>query len=443
MPRLCGHIQPTTPQRKPRSVNDRSRSALCGLAPMGHSTWLALGGQGDPGERDVRDTERSGPGRRQLIHQNEGLVTKPDDQPERHGTAAGDPTPPVPATHQTLEAEDARLSNAAGPVPDGTKTHTIEVRGHRLRVAVEPAAHPSDDSKPALLLCNGISAQLEALDPFVRAMPADRDIVRFDVPGVGGSPTPARPYRFSGLATLVAAMVRQLGYERIDVLGISWGGALAQQLAYQDTALCRRLVLVSTAPGSLMVPPHPRVLRHMATPRRYRDPVYGASIAGMIYGGSARQGADVALELLGRGAGLPTANGRGYLYQLTAAAGWTSLPLLPRIGQPTLIVAGTDDPLIPVANAKLMNRLLPHAALHLHSGGHLALGSEADALAYEITSFLDAPDLPSDVTPKAPAAPATADPQPKRSRLAVTARRSVGTAARVLKPGVNRLRSSR
>lgn len=317
----------------------------------------------------------------------------------------------------------------------------VDVRGHRMRVAVDTVGSGSASRKPALLLCNGISAPFETFDPFVRAMPADRDIIRFDVPGVGGSPTPAWPYRFSGLASLVSAMVRELGYERVDVLGISWGGALAQQLAFQDPPLCRRLVLVSTATGSLMVPPHPRVLRHMATPRRYRNPAYGASIAGMIYGGSARQDAGVPLEFLGAGAGAPTANGRGYLYQLAAGAGWTSLPFLPRTRQPTLIVAGTDDPIIPVANAKLMHRLLPHATLHLHGEGHLALGSEANALAHEIKSFLDAPDLSGDPSPKAPAAPAPDGRPPKWYRLAVTARRAVGTPARVLGWGVRRLRS--
>jgi hypothetical protein len=106
-----------------------------------------------------------------------------------------------------------------------------------------------------------------------------------------------------------------------------------------------------------------------------------------------------------------------------------------------LIVAGTDDPIIPVANAKLMHRLLPHATLHLHSGGHLALGSEADALALEITSFLDAPDLSGDPPPKAAAAPASDRPQPKWDRLAVNGRRAVGRAARVLRSAVGRLRS--
>src|SRR3954468_4012834 len=91
-----------------------------------------------------------------------------------------------------------------------------------------------------------------------------------------------------------------------------YSSALAQQLAFEDPQLCRRLVLVSTATGALMVPPHPRVLRQMATPRRHRDPIHGASVAGMIYGGSARQDAGVAPELLGAGAGVPTANRRGY-----------------------------------------------------------------------------------------------------------------------------------
>jgi pimeloyl-ACP methyl ester carboxylesterase len=45
-------------------------------------------------------------------------------------------------------------------------------------------------------------------------------------------------------------------------------------------------------------------------------------------------------------------------------AGWTSIPLLPFIRQPTLIIAGTDDPIIPLA--KLMSRLLPNATVHIH-----------------------------------------------------------------------------
>jgi pimeloyl-ACP methyl ester carboxylesterase len=59
----------------------------------------------------------------------------------------------------------------------------------------------------------------------------------------------------------------------------------------------------------------------------------------------------------------------GYLHQLLAGLVWTSLFALPAIRQPTLIVAGTGDPIVPIANARIMTRLLPHASLHRHPGG--------------------------------------------------------------------------
>src|ERR1700754_2796431 len=163
----------------------------------------------------------------------------------------------------TISRSEATRSTSTGLARRTAEQGVVAVRGRRMRVVVDPVGGARAGGRPALLLCNGIGAKLEAFDPFIRALPRDRDIIRFDVPGVGGSPTPAWPYRFGGLASLVAAMVRELGYDRVDVLGISGGGALAQQLAFQDPQLCRRLVLVSTATGALMVPPHPRVLRQI------------------------------------------------------------------------------------------------------------------------------------------------------------------------------------
>lgn len=68
-------------------------------------------------------------------------------------------------------------------------------------------------------------------------------------------------------------------------------------------------------------------------------------------------------------------------------AGWTSTPLLPSIRQPALIVAGTDDPIIPLANAKLMGRLLPNATVHIHDGGHVDLVVNAAEHARVIEAF--------------------------------------------------------
>jgi pimeloyl-ACP methyl ester carboxylesterase len=81
----------------------------------------------------------------------------------------------------------------------------------------------------------------------------------------------------------------------------------------------------------------------------------------------------------------------GYLHQLLAGSVWTSLFALPAVRQQTLIVAGTDDPIIPLVNARIMNALLPHSRLHLHDGGHIDLVHNAVELAPVIETFLHEP----------------------------------------------------
>jgi poly(3-hydroxyalkanoate) depolymerase len=261
---------------------------------------------------------------------------------------------------------------------------TVSVRGRDLRVAIRPGR----GGGTPLLLCCGIGAGFEVLEPFVDALDASIEVVRFDVPGVGGSPDGPLPYRFSSLAFLVSRLMKKLGYERMDVLGISWGGALAQQLAFQHRGLVRRLVLVSTGTGSIMIPGNPLVLASMLTPRRFQDPRYAASVVGMLYGGSARTRPDPALRLIGDG--MRSGSPRGYGYQLLAGVGWTSLPFLPFIRQSTLILAGDDDPIVPLINARIMAFLLPRARLRIYHGGHVALVTEPGVLAPMVASFLQA-----------------------------------------------------
>ena len=257
--------------------------------------------------------------------------------------------------------------------------------GRTLNVSVR---HGTGDGAP-LLLMNGIGASLEVLQPLVDALDPRRTVIRFDVPGVGGSPRPVVPYVLPTFSPVVAGLLTRLGCDGpVDVLGFSWGGGLAQQFAVQHRARCRRLVLAATGTGSLMVPAHPRVLARMLTPRRHRDPDYARRIAGELYGGTMRTDPESAARLLH--AATRTGPRRGYYYQLASGSGWTSLPFLRLIRQPTLVVAGDDDPIVPAVNAHLMARLIPDARLHLYRGGHLALLTEARALAPVIEEFLDA-----------------------------------------------------
>jgi poly(3-hydroxyalkanoate) depolymerase len=257
----------------------------------------------------------------------------------------------------------------------------VTAGGQRIRVNVRQG------TGVPLVLCNGIGASLEVLDPLVERL--ETTVIRFDVPGTGGSPTSIAPYGFPYLAWVLGRVLSKLGIGVVDVLGLSWGGALAQQFAFQNPRRCRRLVLVATGTGAIMVPAHPRILAKMITPRRFSDPDYAASIAGELYGGTVRAHGEEVARLFVRQ--LHAGSKIGYLHQLLAGSVWTSLFALPAVRQQTLIVAGTDDPIIPVVNGHVMNALLPHSRLHLHGGGHIDLVQNATELAPVIEGFLSEP----------------------------------------------------
>ena len=300
-----------------------------------------------------------------------------------------DPTRPGPAGEDragsTLGRVLGRLRRAGPP----ERMRILTIGGRAIRVAVREGT----PSRPPLLLCNGIGVSLELFQPFVDALDPQRPVIRFDIPGIGGSPAPVIPYHLATLPSLLAGLLDQLGYQQADVLGISWGGGLAQQFALSRPDRVRRLVLVATGPGSLMVPGNPRVLLRMLTPRRHRDPGYAARIAGELYGGSVREDPIMARDLLHATTRLGPA--RGYFYQLISSLGWTSLPRLPRLRPPTLILAGDDDPIIPLVNARIMHRLIPRSKLHVYHGGHLELATDSERLAAAVQAFLDA-----DLTPE-------------------------------------------
>jgi poly(3-hydroxyalkanoate) depolymerase len=256
-----------------------------------------------------------------------------------------------------------------------------DVGGQVLRVGVRPG----DKSGPPLLLFNGIGANIELVEPFLAALPGPEAII-FDVPGVGGSPAPRRPYRPSTLAQLSAQLLDQLGHRQVDVLGVSWGGALAQQFAFQHAARCRRLILAATSPGHLMVPGRPTVLLKMATPRRYKDPGYMKRIAGDIYGGALRRSPELVDKHLRH---VRWSSDYGYYLQLLAGFGWSSLPWLPFLAQPTLVMAGTDDPIVPLVNGRILAKLIPRARLVTLDDGHLFLVTSAADSADIIAKFLN------------------------------------------------------
>jgi poly(3-hydroxyalkanoate) depolymerase len=263
----------------------------------------------------------------------------------------------------------------------------MTVRGRQLRVQVR---RPQAPSSPPLLVINGIGAELDLLDPFVAELPADREVILFDPPGIGGSPAAALGYHLTTLAPVVGDLITQLGHDRVDVLGYSWGGQLAQQVAITRPERVRRLVLVATTTGALAVPPSPRVVCRFLLRRWPQDPVAVLAVAAELFGGTVRTHPERAAATLAGIADSLRRGRRGYAQQLAATVGWTSLPLLRLIRARTLVIAGDDDPMIPTANARILGCGIPDARVHRHPGGHLAIITEAPEQADVIIDFLGA-----------------------------------------------------
>jgi poly(3-hydroxyalkanoate) depolymerase len=256
---------------------------------------------------------------------------------------------------------------------DYVREEIMQVGGTPMRVAIRPGT----GTGPPLLLCNGIGMRLEALQPFVNALDPAIEVIRFDAPGVGRSQLPNLPYRFTTLALLLREILNNLGHRQADVLGISWGGGLAQQFALCNPRRCRRLILVATSTGpQTMVPPNPLPLVTNLILRRYGD----------LWGGSAKTNPDALASSL-RKAHISQFS-IGFLYQHIAALGFTTLPLLPLIRQRTLVLTGDEDPVIPVANGRILAAGIPHAKLHVYHGGHVELVTRPSLLAPLITGFL-------------------------------------------------------
>jgi poly(3-hydroxyalkanoate) depolymerase len=280
-----------------------------------------------------------------------------------------------------------RLKDIQVDSESGLHIGTLVIGEQALRVGIRPltSAATGAATSPPLLLFNGIGANMELAGLLVSHLDGIETLI-FDLPGAGKSPPPKRPYRLFSMARLARKVLDQLGYGSVDVMGVSWGGGLAQQFTIQYPARVRRLVLAATAMGApTMVPGHPRALLKMVNPRRYVDKGYMQRIAAELYGGELRTNPDAIKLFTDHARG---GSAKGYRYQVLAMLGWTSLPWLWRIHHRTLVLAGDDDPLVPLINGRLLARLLPDARLHVINDGHLFLLTRAREAAQVIAEFL-------------------------------------------------------
>ncbi|MGC1329735.1 alpha/beta fold hydrolase [Pseudomonas sp.] len=250
-------------------------------------------------------------------------------------------------------------------------THALTVKGLQLNVSIRGQGAP-------LLLINGLGGLAPAFDP-LRDELLDYTTITLDVPGIGKSHTPRWPMRLPGHADLIAEMLTQLGIDRIDVFGVSWGGALAQEFALRHPGRVRCLILAATSAGPAMLVKPADILAFFRGNKNAKPPSPEASphsIQAVMHYGVVH--------------GMLTANPLAYLHQLAALAGWTSLLRLSRLRQPTLILTGERDTLVRLYNANILRRGIRGAQLRVLEGeGHLFIVTSARQTADAMREFLD------------------------------------------------------
>lgn len=267
-------------------------------------------------------------------------------------------------------------------VADTAEISMIGAAGRRFRIARwHSGAGTLNGGHRPLLMLNGIGMNLELLSPIARALP-EREVLCFDAPGIGKSPDPIFPYTIPSMALAAAAMLDRLGIAEVDMLGISWGGAVAQQFAFQHRTRTGRVVLAATAAGAAMVPGNPSLLAHLSDPREYTvERTLRRNLASLYNGGGSGR-----VSLNAATAPSPI----GWTCQMTAFTTWTSAPFLPLLRTPVMVMHDEEDNLIPPSNAHFLHKAIPRSRIEMfNGGGHLFMLSQRDKFIAHLRDFLD------------------------------------------------------
>jgi poly(3-hydroxyoctanoate) depolymerase len=261
------------------------------------------------------------------------------------------------------------------------RVETVVAGGHKVRYRIR-------GDGPPLLMIHGLGASLELWDPLDSKLEGFQRIA-VDPPGSGRSSTPRHYISIRSYAQVMADVLDHLELATVDVLGLSLGGMIAQELAHRHPSRVRRLVLASTTCGWGGDLGDPRAMAVLATPARYYSRRHFHKVAPVLYGPQIKDDPELYEEQLAiRQRVKPSLI--GYFVQLSAAWTWTSFPWLRRLDIPLLAISGSDDPIVPVKNSQQIVDKVPGARLAVvPGGGHLCVIESAATVGEIITEFLE------------------------------------------------------
>jgi len=243
---------------------------------------------------------------------------------------------------------------------------------------------------PRLLMFNGSGSTIERMRPLMQVLATQFDVVLHDQRGLGRSQIPAGPYSMADYAADAIALVDYLGWDTFNVIGISFGGMVAQEFTVTVPDRVERLALLCTSPGGDGGSSYPlHELRSKSAQERAEismtimdtrftpewleshpaDQMFVQGISGDF---SPASGSEAE---------------RGELEQLNARSSHDVWDRLDRITAPTFIGAGRYDGIAPLSNSESMAERIPNAQLHVYEGGHGFFAQDANAFP-DILSFL-------------------------------------------------------
>jgi 3-oxoadipate enol-lactonase len=238
---------------------------------------------------------------------------------------------------------------------------------------------------PPCLFVSGTGTDLR-LGPTVLDSPltAACTVLAYDHRGMGRSSFPDEPVTMATYADDAAALLEHLGWERCRVIGVSFGGMVAQELVLRRPELVERLVLCCTSSGGTggasyplhqlaELPPDERFPQVLGISDTRWDDEWQAAHPEAVEAARARQARADAL-VADRPDGRTAAAA-----QLEARSHHDTWDRLEQIAVPTLVCAGRYDAIAPPANAEALVSRIPGARLEWFEGGHLFLLQDPEA----------------------------------------------------------------
>lgn len=251
-----------------------------------------------------------------------------------------------------------------------------------------------------LLMINGIGAARDSWALQIDDLSARFRCITLDNRGVGDSPVTPGPYSTRQMAADAAALVKSLGVERLHVMGVSMGGAIAQEFAITYPELVDRLAIVCSWPAcDRYLERCFTILKHTALSEGPKGRGWSAAVRrflGLI--AYARDDFANAYELIEAGeknAAEAVAAGReqsfkGFVAQAEACLGHDTRGRLGAIAAPTLVLAGTEDAFTPLPLSEALAAAIPSATLDTMKGcGHVMFYERPAAFNARLTAFLD------------------------------------------------------